>query len=567
MPFSKKYKFSEEEVLRCIAKVRQTKWQQTLSANSFRRHDSLWYQVAVLLLKTNAHKKKTLSHLSFYLYKEYMRDCMLKKWYKVDKEEISTKEDVSIKGTERCDESAATNRICNDSQSEEETNDDTHDLTPSEERFCICCEVNDGSPYLQCDICDNWYHFRCVGLSTSPDTTDHVERSNFTCNRCLPLTGRGICNIGNSCRFAAIIQAIKVTDAGQILKNTSPTIGTVADEIRRFLFELEEDKTEPLSDVIVRQAIKTIAEEVRGPFTNITSQQDASEFFARCISDAIQRENVKSNTPLVTTTFLSEIISCLNCGNSERRQQSLPMLTITTDNTEAERNISAIFQDEVREEVLCNQCKQNQVKGYSYEIHKLPPCLVLNVNRTRAGGRKSTVPVTSLISLEISDFQLNFSDECYAGYHYKLVSAVVHQGVDCRSGHYYTYTFRNNGVVCHNDEDVERCTFEEAVADIAVNGVILFYELSPESSAITWFTEKDDEEIPKLEEENVPLSEGKTADNGTTEKPQVKIPDNAEELEKTVDQDDESVEGPISLETLSSLNVCQGSGNQTHSVP
>lgn len=106
-------------------------------------------------------------------------------------------------------------------------------------------------------------------------------------------------------------------------------------------------------------------------------------------------------------------------------------------------------------------------------------------------------------------------------------------------------------------EDVERSTFEEAVADIAVNGVILFYELSPESSAITWFTEKDDEEIPKLEEENVPLSEGKTADNGTTEKPQVKIPDNAEELEKTVDQDDESVEGPISLETLSSLNVCQ----------
>lgn len=206
---------------------------------------------------------------------------------------------------------------------------------------------------------------------------------------------------------------------------------------------------------------------------------------------------------------------------------------------------------------MCNQCKQNQVKGYSYEIHKLPPCLVLNVNRTRAGGRKSTVPVTSLISLENSDFQLNFSDECYAGYHYKLLSAVVHQGVDCRSGHYYTYTLRDNGVVCHNDEDVERSTFEEAVADIAVNGVILFYELSPESSAITWFTEKDDEEIPKLEEENVPLSEGKTADNGTTEKPQVKIPDNAEELEKTVDQDDESVEGPISLETLSSLNVCQ----------
>ncbi|PIK40795.1 putative ubiquitin carboxyl-terminal hydrolase 36-like [Apostichopus japonicus] len=172
------------------------------------------------------------------------------------------------------------------------------------------------------------------------------------------------------------------------------------------------------------------------------------------------------------------------------------MLTITTDNTEAERNISAIFQDEVREEVLCNQCKQNQVKGYSYEIHKLPPCFVLNVNRTRAGGRKSTVPVTSLISLEISDFQLNFSDECYAGYHYKLVSAVVHQGVDCRSGHYYTYTFRNNGVVCHNDEDVERSTFEEAVADIAVNGVILFYELSSESSAITWFQRKTMKKYP-----------------------------------------------------------------------
>ncbi|PIK52348.1 hypothetical protein BSL78_10748 [Apostichopus japonicus] len=182
---------------------------------------------------------------------------MLEKWYNDDKEDISTREDVSLNGTERHDESATTNWIRYNSQSEEKTNDDTHDLTPSEERFCICCEVNDGSPFLQCDIWDNWYHFR--------------------------------------------------------------------------------------------QAIKTIAEEACGPFTNITSQQDAR-------------------------------------------------------------------------------------------------------------------------------------------YHYKLVSAVAHQGVDCRSGHYNTYTFWNNGVVRHNDEDVERSPLFRDRSQTAVNGVILFYELSSESSVTTWFT-------------------------------------------------------------------------------
>ncbi|PIK59053.1 hypothetical protein BSL78_04010 [Apostichopus japonicus] len=161
----------------------------------------------------------------------------------------------------------------------------------------------------------------------------------------------------------------------------------------------------------------------------------------------------------------------------------------------------------------------------------------INVTRLK-GGYSYEIPHVLFLMEWVNFF--NIAGDTKVGY----------QGEDCRSGHYFTYTFRYNGVVRRNDE---------AIADIAVNDFILFYELSSEGSVTTWFTEKD-EEISKLEEENVPLSEGQTADNrvnGTTEKPQVKTPDNAEVLEKTIEQEGESRHVPISLETHSSLNVCQ----------
>ena len=30
--------------------------------------------------------------------------------------------------------------------------------------FCICREVYDGSPMICCDACDNWFHYKCVGI-------------------------------------------------------------------------------------------------------------------------------------------------------------------------------------------------------------------------------------------------------------------------------------------------------------------------------------------------------------------------------------------------------------------
>ncbi|KAJ8017929.1 Ubiquitin carboxyl-terminal hydrolase 36 [Holothuria leucospilota] len=603
MPFSKKYTFSEEEVLKCIAEVRRKKWPTELSANSRRRDDSLWYQVAVHLLRGAAHKIKTVENLTSRLYKQYMKDDMIKKWlHKDDKEDKSMDEDDVPLGEEvKNDEGGSFNTGHEECHSEPDSMENAPDSTPPNERFCICCEENDGSPYLQCDVCDKWYHFRCMGLSTSPSTKDHVKRSDFTCNRCLPTTFRGIINIGNSCWFASTIQAVKVTDAGQILKNTSRSNGPVADAIRQFLFELEQDRDQPINEDQVRHALMAIADEVQGPFANVASQQDASEFFSSCISNAIERKSVECKTTPTTTAYATEVVTCLKCGVQERRQQSFPMLTITTDSTKIEKNVSALFKDVVREDVRCDKCQLNQLKGYSYEINKLPPCLVLSVNRTRAGGRKSKIKISSFFSMKISDFDLNLTDKNYNDFHYKLVSAVVHQGVDCRSGHYYTYTFRGGRVVHHNDESIEDCYFEEAIADIAKNGIMLFYELSSKLSVHPGvpFMETDGQETRTYDgdstsksEERKRQSEEQTApqedlpdeqttpqedlpDEQTTPQedlpeeqttpqedlpdeqrtPHEDLPDDADEFDGSIGPQKEYTNEPISLGTLSSLNT------------
>ncbi|PIK60773.1 hypothetical protein BSL78_02337 [Apostichopus japonicus] len=350
-------------------------------------------------------------------------------------------------------------------------------IVPSSERFCICYQVNDGSPYVQCDICQQWFHFKCVGLPSSPHTTDRVKRDPFRCKKCLPTVSRGIKNIGNSCWFASTVQAVKVTHVGHILKNRSNSNNAVGEMLTRILRNLEEKSCRPIGDRAVRQAVQTIADEVRGPFLNCQDQQDASEFFSNCILDNLHQEYVANMISPVTTTFATEIVTCLNCGNEEKRNQSLPMLTITPHRPEVVKNIAALFEDEVRDGICCSECRERQLKGYSYEIAKLPPCLVVNINRTQRDGNKCNSSLDSIQRMIISSSNVHFEDTTCSPYYYQLISAVVHRGQD-KGGHYYTYVFKNGSVFQLNDESVQNCTTENAVADIALNGILLFYELS-----------------------------------------------------------------------------------------
>lgn len=43
-----------------------------------------------------------------------------------------------------------------------------------------CGSVDDGSPMIGCDGCDNWYHWLCVGIQVAPDASE-----DWFCRVCL----------------------------------------------------------------------------------------------------------------------------------------------------------------------------------------------------------------------------------------------------------------------------------------------------------------------------------------------------------------------------------------------
>ena len=42
--------------------------------------------------------------------------------------------------------------------------------------YCVCRKGNDGSPMICCARCDEWYHFKCIGLTkrSAKDITEYV---------------------------------------------------------------------------------------------------------------------------------------------------------------------------------------------------------------------------------------------------------------------------------------------------------------------------------------------------------------------------------------------------------
>ncbi|XP_071851249.1 uncharacterized protein [Apostichopus japonicus] len=229
----------------------------------------------------------------------------------------------------------------NDNDEEQESSP----YTPPNEIFCICLQPNDGSPYLKCDMCRQWYHFDCVGFSTSPDTPKRVEDSPFLCGKCQPSVRRGIVNIGNTCWFSAMIQAVNATHIGKILKRRPTTLDNVDEEIKRLLTALEEDTALPIDEIRVRNVVSAISGVLCGSFQDITRQQDASEFYTACISPGLEKQQILGGVPPITSTAVTEIVTCLKCGHEERRQNTITLLTVVPNGCDTIDNINALFED------------------------------------------------------------------------------------------------------------------------------------------------------------------------------------------------------------------------------
>ena len=55
--------------------------------------------------------------------------------------------------------------------------------TCSEDDNALCkkCRSSEGERWISCDVCDNWYHMNCVGLSCTPEM---MEAHEWMCNDC-----------------------------------------------------------------------------------------------------------------------------------------------------------------------------------------------------------------------------------------------------------------------------------------------------------------------------------------------------------------------------------------------
>ncbi|PIK56547.1 hypothetical protein BSL78_06564, partial [Apostichopus japonicus] len=134
---------------------------------------------------------------------------------------------------------------------------------------------------------------------------------------------------------------------------------------------------------------------------------------------------------------------------------------------------------EERSGIYCPKCQRNKLKGYGYEIDKLPACLVVLVNRTKGDNHKSHARLSSLLKLEISTLEASLTDKSCAGCNYELISAVVHIGNDSKSGHYIAYCFNGTHVTRFDDHHVEKSNMSSAISDVSKNGVLLFYHMLP----------------------------------------------------------------------------------------
>src|SRR5690606_17815250 len=72
-----------------------------------------------------------------------------------------------------------------ESESDSEKDEDKktwEDRTADPNLYCICRQPDDGKPMICCDLCGEWYHARCLKLSTAKLRA--LSNQAFVCFKC-----------------------------------------------------------------------------------------------------------------------------------------------------------------------------------------------------------------------------------------------------------------------------------------------------------------------------------------------------------------------------------------------
>lgn len=91
--------------------------------------------------------------------------------------------------------------------------DGTPDL--DETTRCVACDnPNVADDFVQCDRCDNWWHYSCAGVSGS------VAHRDWVCSRCLPVPAKSVVaqSTTSSCRARLQLELQRLAEEHELEK-------------------------------------------------------------------------------------------------------------------------------------------------------------------------------------------------------------------------------------------------------------------------------------------------------------------------------------------------------------
>lgn len=271
----------------------------------------------------------------------------------------------------------------------------------------------------------------------------------------------------NNCEISSILHGQDITETKSFIPyqkippgySNVDVVSCYANAICQCLFCFEEILSRINCESTISQAIKMLIKqhlqrnctvntmelrkELGFPFVN-PQQQDAEEFLTALINRNQLFNNLTTNINLITK-------KCTNsaCGYAITRRDTSHFVRLYHDQTRRSIHIKKIIEDNCRWETLQNETKCELCNSLCFtktEIEVPAQIIICQIMIWDKKGNKNVLNIAG-----VPNTILKFNNE-----HYKLQSAVFHEGIGAHKGHYKSMVRVENSWIMANDNRVFR---------------------------------------------------------------------------------------------------------------